>query len=44
MKGFGFPSNGTGVTYKADTSKQKKELINVLTQSERLWQEDGKAE
>jgi len=40
MKGFGFPtSSGSGTTapYRADTSKKKAELINVLTRSEKLW-------
>jgi hypothetical protein len=44
MKGFGFPGkptapNGSPSTpsYRADTSKQKAELINVLRRSEQLW-------
>jgi hypothetical protein len=42
MKGFGFPSNGSSKVYRADTTKQKSELITTLTQSEKLWQEEGK--
>jgi hypothetical protein len=43
MKGFGFPSNGSSkVEYRADNTKQKSELITTLTQSEKLWQEEGK--
>ena len=46
MKGFGFPgSTGGGnkpTTYKADTSKKKGDLIEILKKSERLWNEDGK--
>lgn len=39
MKGFGFPTNSTtngGNTgsYKADTSKKKVQLINILKKSE----------
>ncbi len=44
MKGFGFPGKpsapggGTQPTsYRADTSKQKAELIHVLKRSEQLW-------
>lgn len=44
MKGFGFPSNGTAnnnankpAMYKADTSKHKTDLIEILKKSERLW-------
>jgi hypothetical protein len=44
MKGFGFPgkpvANGSSSntpSYRADTSKQKAELINVLRRSEQLW-------
>jgi hypothetical protein len=43
MKGFGFPgkTNGTGSnpspSYRADTSKQKSELIFILKKSEQLW-------
>jgi hypothetical protein len=47
MKGFGFPSSGSNnsqASYKADTSKKKTELIDVLKKSERLWNEDGKQE
>jgi len=46
MKGFGFPgkpSNGSGgstPSYRADTSKQKGELIYVLKRSEQLWNDD----
>jgi|LakMenEpi03Aug12_release.lakeMendotaPanAssembly.Ray.scaffolds.fasta_scaffold439917_1 hypothetical protein len=41
--GFGFPSSGTGgsnqnkPSYKADTSKHKTDLIDILKKSERLW-------
>jgi hypothetical protein len=42
--GFGFPSSGNGgtnnqnkPTYKADTSKHKADLIEILKKSERLW-------
>jgi hypothetical protein len=46
MKGFGFPSNNNDnkPSYKADTSKKKSELINILTKSEQLWNEEGKQE
>ena len=46
MKGFGFPSNANNnqPSYKADTSKKKAELINILTKSEQLWNEEGKQE
>ena len=46
MKGFGFPgSSGTNNTpYRADTSSKKSELINILTRSEKLWNEEGKQE
>lgn len=48
MKGFGFPGSGSsGVnnpTYRADTSAKKSELINILTRSEKLWNEEGKQE
>jgi hypothetical protein len=47
MKGFGFPgkSNATGAnnptpSYRADTSKQKADLINVLRRSEQMWNDD----
>jgi hypothetical protein len=46
MKGFGFPSSGNGnnteAPYRADTSKKKTELIDVLKRSERFWNEEGK--
>jgi hypothetical protein len=42
MKGFGFPTVPKVAAYKADTTKQKSELIAALTQSEKLWQEEGK--
>jgi hypothetical protein len=46
MKGFGFPTsssvNGGNTPYRADTSQKKSELINVLTRSEKLWNEEGK--
>jgi hypothetical protein len=47
MKGFGFPTsaiNGGNAPYRADTSQKKNELINVLTRSEKLWNEEGKQE
>ena len=46
MKGFGFPgSSGINNTpYRADTSSKKSELINILTRSEKLWNEEGKQE
>lgn len=47
MKGFGFPGsgiNGSNAPYRADTSQKKSELINVLTRSEKLWNEEGKQE
>jgi hypothetical protein len=41
MKGFGFPisnsNNNTNAPYRADTSKKKSELIDVLKRSEQLW-------
>lgn len=41
MKGFGFPSSNVGTNnnapYRADTSKKKVELIDILKKSERLW-------
>lgn len=46
MKGFGFPgrqgpnNSSGGPSYRADTSKQKSELINVLKRSEMLWNDD----
>ena len=46
MKGFGFPgkpaggAGGSTPSYRADTSKQKGELIYVLKRSEQLWNED----
>lgn len=46
MKGFGFPGKSTGPnhssspSYRADTSKQKGELIYVLKKSEQLWNDD----
>ena len=45
MKGFGFPGKATGPgsstpSYRADTSKQKSELIGVLKRSEQLWNDD----
>lgn len=48
MKGFGFPGKpttpggggGSSPTYRADTSKQKSELITVLRRSEQLWNDD----
>lgn len=46
MKGFGFPGRPTGPSggnqpsYRADTSKQKSELIYVLKKSEQLWNDD----
>lgn len=47
MKGFGFPGQPVGPAasnntpaYRADTSKQKSELINVLKRSEQLWNDD----
>ena len=46
MKGFGFPGKstigggGSSPTYRADTSKQKAELINVLRRSEQLWNDE----
>ena len=37
MKGFGFPTSGTNTNgntpYRADTSKKKTELIDVLKKS-----------
>lgn len=36
MKSFGFPTFEEP-TYKADTSGKKKELINILTREEKLW-------
>lgn len=48
MKGFGFPntgvSNNNNTPFRADTSKKKSELIDVLKKSERLWNEEGKQE
>ena len=47
MKGFGFPTSGSGTNntpYRADTSSKKSELINILTRSEKLWNEEGKQE
>ena len=46
MKGFGFPgsSGGSNTPYRADTSAKKSELINILTRSEKLWNEEGKQE
>jgi hypothetical protein len=46
MKGFGFPGKAVGPnnnstpSYRADTSKQKSELIFVLKKSEQLWNDD----
>lgn len=47
MKGFGFPGkpstpgvNNSSPSYRADTSKQKAELINVLRRSEQLWNDE----
>lgn len=46
MKGFGFPgrpvgpNNNSTPSYRADTSKQKSELIFVLKKSEQLWNDD----
>jgi hypothetical protein len=38
MKGFGFPvSPKYDAPYRADTSKKKAELIQILQLSERLW-------
>jgi len=46
MKGFGFPgqasggsssNSGSSPSYRADTSKHKSELINILRKSEQLW-------
>ncbi len=41
MKGFGFPSSGVNnnnnTPYRADTSKKKSELIDVLKKSEQYW-------
>ena len=38
MKGFGFPTNPNNEGgYKADTSKKKAELINILQKSEQYW-------
>ena len=41
MKGFGFPVNSTNnnnnAPYRADTSKKKSELIDILKRSEQLW-------
>ncbi len=41
MKGYGFPSTGStnnnNAQYRADTSKKKSELIDVLKRSETLW-------
>jgi hypothetical protein len=42
MKGFGFPVAPKATLYRADTTKQKSELISTLTQSEKLWNEEGK--
>lgn len=46
MKGFGFPgnntNNGSNTPYRADTSKKKSELIDVLKRSETLWNAEGK--
>ena len=46
MKGFGFPvnntNNNTNAPYRADTSKKKSELIDVLKRSETLWNAEGK--
>jgi hypothetical protein len=52
MKGFGFPgapssgsgSSGSTPSYRADTSKQKSELINVLKRSEQLWNDEKNEE
>jgi hypothetical protein len=47
MKGFGFPGKPTAPgggsntpSYRADTSKQKSELIFVLKKSEQLWNDE----
>ena len=41
MKGYGFPgANSNQPTYKADTSAKKTGLINILTRSEKLWNEE----
>lgn len=47
MKGFGFPGkptapggNSPSPAYRADTSKQKSELITVLRRSEQLWNDE----
>ena len=41
MKGFGFPgSSSNQAPYRADTSSKKSELINILTRSEKLWNEE----
>lgn len=46
MKGFGFPvatqNNNNNAPYRADTSKKKSELIDVLKRSEALWNQEGK--
>jgi len=46
MKGFGFPvnssNNNTNTPYRADTSKKKSELIDVLKRSEQFWSQEGK--
>jgi hypothetical protein len=45
-KGYGFPgkpanTNGTTTpSYRADTSKQKSEVIAVLKKSEQLWNDE----
>ena len=47
MKGYGFPGKPTAPgggsstpSYRADTSKHKAELINVLKRSEQLWNDE----
>lgn len=41
MKSFGFPGSSSNNTpYRADTSAKKGELINILTRSEKLWNEE----
>jgi vacuolar protein-sorting-associated protein 4 len=40
MKNFGLPSGGNPPSYRADTSKHKKDLLHVLKTSESLWHQE----
>lgn len=39
MRNLGLPSNRNSPAYRADTSKHKRELLDILKRSESLWKD-----